>query len=163
MSMIHSILENRPLVISFLSLFIAQVLKIITHYIKHKEFDLSRAVGSGGMPSSHSSTVMALSTTIGLEYGWDSPLYAITLVFGLLVMYDASGVRLAVGKQARILNNIILEVKEGFKRDGMHIFTSKELRTDEKLKELIGHTKTEVIVGGLLGVLLAIVLFDILG
>ena len=160
--MLKEIFSNELILISFTGLIIAQILKILTYYIKTKKFDISMAFSSGGMPSSHSSTVMALSTSIGLEYGWGSVYFAIALVFSCLVMYDAAGVRLAVGKQAKILNSMIAEIKDGFKKEGLHIFTSKELKTDVKLKEFIGHTKIEVIAGALLGILTGAIMSNFL-
>src|SRR5690554_40081 len=109
--------------------------------------DFTRFVGSGGMPSSHSSFSMALTTTIGKMYNWDSPLFAVSLAFALIVMYDAAGVRRAAGKQAIILNKIIHDIHE-----------NKKL-TEERLKELIGHTPIEVFMGALLGILVANLLY----
>ncbi len=100
-------------------------------------------IGSGGMPSSHSSFVMGMSTAVGLAKGWDSSSYAIALVLSLIVMYDASGVRRSVGKQAIILNNIIED-----------LYHHKPIAQD-KLKELVGHTPVEVFAGALLGIVVA--------
>ncbi len=96
--------------ISLLSLFIAQFIKTFTVY----PFDITRIIGSGGMPSSHASFVSTLSTSIGLIYGFSSNFFAIVAVFSLIIMYDAGGVRRAVGEQANVLNNMIkhLELKQ---------------------------------------------------
>ncbi|QEK12156.1 divergent PAP2 family protein [Crassaminicella thermophila] len=135
--------ENDVLYATLLSWFIAQLLKVIITLIKEKKVNLYRFVGSGGMPSSHSSLVMGLSTAIGLKRGWNSTQYALALAFALIVMYDASGVRRAVGKQAIILNKII-EDRHKHKPIG-----------ERRLKELIGHTPVEVVAGALLGILIA--------
>jgi len=135
--------NNKALGVAVVAWFIAQLMKVILTIILDKRFDMNRFVGSGGMPSSHTSTVMGLSTAIGLMNGWDSTVYAISLTFALVVMYDASGVRRAVGKQAAILNKMILEIYE-----------HKHVGQDE-LKELIGHTPFEVIAGAVLGILIA--------
>lgn len=130
--------------ISAFSLFMAQFLKIFFL----KPFNIYTFFTSGGMPSSHSSFVSSLAVTVGLKYGFKSDLFAIVTVFALIVTYDASGVRRAVGQQANVLNNLIkhLEVKS-FSRD-------KEL-IKEDLKELIGHTPFEVFAGVILGALIA--------
>lgn len=135
------------LAISLLSLFITQVIKIFTVY----PFNFSRVIGSGGMPSSHASFVSTLSTSIGLRYGFRSDLFAIVAVFSLIIIYDAGGVRRAVGEQANVLNKIIrnLDLKQ-FSRSA-----DKELIIKD-LKELIGHTPIEVLAGTLLGIIIAL-------
>ena len=138
----QQIIQNEVLKVSLLSWFVAQVLKVFSTFAKEKRIDLYRLVGSGGMPSSHSSFVMGLSTAIGLKNGWASDEYAIALAFALIVMYDASGVRRAVGKQAIILNQLIKDWQ-------------KHKLKEKQLKELIGHTPIEVIAGGLIGILIA--------
>lgn len=135
------------LAISLLSLFITQVIKIFTVY----PFNFCRVIGSGGMPSSHASFVSTLSTSIGLRYGFRSDLFAIVAVFSLIIIYDAGGVRRAVGEQANVLNKIIrnLDLKQ-FSRSA-----DKELIIKD-LKELIGHTPIEVLAGTLLGIIIAL-------
>jgi acid phosphatase family membrane protein YuiD len=137
------VFNNDILIIGFLSWLVAQVLKIFTDFHKNKKIDMTRVVGSGGMPSSHSSLVMGISTSIGLKYGWGSDLYIVVLIFSLIVMYDASGVRRAVGTQATLLNIIIQD-----------LYNHKKI-SEEKLKELVGHTPKEVIAGALLGIIMA--------
>jgi acid phosphatase family membrane protein YuiD len=110
-----------------------------------RKLNLKRMVGSGGMPSSHSALVCSLTTIVGVRNGVESPLFAISLIFAAIVMYDAAGVRRAAGKQARILNQIIMS--EG-----------KKINIQEKLIELIGHTPLEVIVGGIVGVIVSLML-----
>ena len=139
----QQILKNDILCATFLSWLIAQILKVVITLILDKRLDFYRFVGAGGMPSSHSSLVMCLSTAIGLKCGWDSTQYAIALSFAIIIMYDASGVRRSVGKQAMILNQII-EDRQNHRPIG-----------EEKLKELIGHTPVEVIAGAILGILVA--------
>ncbi|MFW6269653.1 MAG: divergent PAP2 family protein [Bacillota bacterium] len=127
--------------ISLLSLLIAQFLKIFTHF----PLDVTRLIGSGGMPSSHSAFVSTLATVIGLKYGIKSDLFAIVGIFSLIVLYDAGGVRRAVGKQANVLNDIITHLNL------RNIDREKEFLKEE-LKELIGHTPFEVLAGTLLGI-----------
>ena len=128
---IEELSNNGILILSVISLLTAQLLKILTYLITFKQLNLSRAFGSGGMPSSHSSFVTTLSTSVGIVHGFDSTLFAISIVSSLIVMYDASGVRLAVGKQAKLLNELQLVVK---------LIASTELKAEEKFKELVGHT-----------------------
>ncbi|WP_456298071.1 divergent PAP2 family protein [Alkaliphilus pronyensis] len=141
----QSIGNNRVLLISLLAWFIAQTLKVIYTFVVDKHFNAWRFVGSGGMPSSHSAFVMSLSTSIGLIHGWDSSIFALSICFSLIVMYDAAGVRRAVGKQAIILNKII---------ENLHKKKEKK-ETEQRLKELIGHTPIEVVAGAFLGVIIA--------
>ena len=130
--------------ISIFACFLAQFIKIFTG--KEKRIDFSRIAMSGGMPSSHSSFVTSLSTLVGMDRGFDSVEFAICVVFALIVMYDASGVRRAVGKQAEILNQIVDDFFHG------------KFDQHKKLKELVGHTPKEVLFGALLGIIIGIVM-----
>jgi hypothetical protein len=121
----------------------AQVLKVFTNYFKAKKFDAERIVGAGGMPSSHTALVVSLAAAIGQQIGWDSPLFALSVVLAGIVMYDAAGVRRAAGKQARILNKLISE------------YHSHHAVREGRLKELLGHTPVEVFAGALLGISMA--------
>ena len=144
MEFFSQLFGNKVLWISIFACFLAQFIKIFTG--KEKRIEFSRIVMSGGMPSSHSSFVTSLSTLVGLERGFDSLEFSICVVFALIVMYDASGVRRAVGKQAAILNKIVQDVQHR-----KHI-------EHETLKELVGHTPKEVILGALLGILVALLM-----
>lgn len=128
--------------------FVAQILKTFIHLYFTKSFVPERLVGSGGMPSSHSATVCALSTATGLQCGVSSPEFAIAAIVAIVVMYDAIGVRRETGIQAKILNEM------------MELFNSmdKELSTEERLKEFVGHTPIQVLVGAILGILIAFLL-----
>lgn len=137
----QAILQNTPLWAAIIAWAAAQGIKIILTLIVDKKFDASRIVGTGGMPSSHSSFTMALSFSIGKYHGFDSPLFAIALIFSFVTMYDAQGIRRAAGKQAEILNMLILEHK---------------IPDVDKLKELLGHTPLEVAAGALLGILIGL-------
>ncbi|HTK10642.1 MAG TPA: divergent PAP2 family protein [Ktedonobacteraceae bacterium] len=135
-----TLFENRVLVASFLAWAIAQVSKTVYELIRERRLMLGRLVSSGGMPSSHSALVTALATATGRTLGVNSSEFAITVVLASIVMYDAAGVRRAVSLQARILNQMIDEMFMG------HPIAEKRLR------ELIGHTPIQVLVGGLLGI-----------
>ena len=108
-----------------------------------------RLFGSGGMPSSHSATVCALATTTGMEYGGESFQFAIAMVFAIIVMYDAIGVRREAGNQAKVLNEM------------MEVFVSmgSNMKAQDKLKEFIGHTPLQVLAGAILGVVVAVTVY----
>lgn len=133
------------LVTALISWFIAQLIKVIHTIIKNKKLDFRRFVGSGGMPSSHSSTVTSLATAVGIENGFLGSEFAIATVMALVVMYDAAGVRRAAGQQAKILNKIVEEWEH-----------ADFAQTDKRLKELLGHTPKEVFGGALLGIVIAL-------
>ncbi|MDP7980737.1 divergent PAP2 family protein [Bacillus sp. WLY-B-L8] len=136
----ETILHNNPLMSAVIAWFLAQLAKVIITLVKKREFDFAQFFASGGMPSSHSSTVTALAIAIGIEEGFSSSLFAIVAIFAIIVMYDASGVRLAVSKQAKILNDFFHGRQTDYK----------------KLNELVGHTPYQVIIGALLGIVVAI-------
>jgi acid phosphatase family membrane protein YuiD len=140
-----TLLDNRILVAAFIAWLIAQLSKTIYELIRYRQLRLSRLVSAGGMPSSHSALVMSLATATGRVAGIDSAVFAISLVLAAIVMYDAAGVRRAVSIQARILNQMIDEAFQG------------KPFAEERLRELIGHTPTQVLVGALLGVGVALV------
>lgn len=131
---------NKILTISLVSWFIAQALKVIISIIQNGKLDYHRFIGAGGMPSSHSALAMSLATAIGIEHGWDSTLFALSLVVALIIMYDAASLRRAAGQQAEVLNKMLDEL--------FHDGRIKE----ERLKELLGHTPLEVLAGALLGI-----------
>lgn len=140
----NAIFSNKILGLSLASMLFAQLLKVITNYITYKKFDVTRFVETGGMPSSHSSFVSTLTTCMGFARGFNSPEFAACFVFSLIIMYDAAGVRKAVGEQAKIINRIIIK------------FEKNDHNVDEELKELIGHTRLQVIAGAVLGILIGL-------
>jgi len=142
----RTILDNRILVAAFVAWAIAQLSKTMYELIRYRKLILSRIVSAGGMPSSHSALVMSLATATGRVTGIESAAFAISLVLAAIVMYDAAGVRRAVSIQARILNQMINEAFEG------------KPFAEKRLRELIGHTPIQVIVGGLLGIGVALVI-----
>ena len=135
--------SNRIIWVSLLAWFVAQLLKVVLTVISMKKIDLTRFVGSGGMPSSHAALIVSLTTSIGYQEGFHSSIFALSLVVALVVMYDAAGVRRAAGRQAAVLNEIVAELQ-----------SSHTIR-EEKLIELLGHTPVEVIAGALLGILVS--------
>lgn len=141
-----SIFTNYPLICAFLAFAIAQFIKLFTSWYKERRWDIKQLVGSGGMPSSHSATVAALATAIGVQEGFGGALFAIALILGCIVMYDATGVRLQAGRQAEVLNQIVYELP-----------AEHPLAESRPLRELLGHTPPQVIAGGLLGVITAVI------
>lgn len=118
----------------------AQVIKTIIFAFEHRRADMRMLFTTGGMPSSHSSSVVAMATSVGLLEGFDSTLFAIALALAVVVMYDSAGVRRAAGKQAAVLNQIVSE-----------LLSEQHKLSGAKLKELLGHSPNEVILGALLG------------
>lgn len=135
------ILDNRVLLIALVACLTAQATKLIVELIRNHKVNFRVLVETGGMPSSHSALVAALAAGVGQTAGWASSEFAIATVFAFIVMYDAAGVRRAAGKQAQILNQMIDEFFQG----------EHEL-AEERLKELLGHTPVQVIVGSILGI-----------
>ena len=124
----------------------AQALKIpICHHVEHV-WDFSRFHGSGGMPSSHSAMVTGTAVMIGGLYGFDSGLFALSVVVAMIVMYDAAGVRRETGTQATVINQILKDM----------LLNGKKI-SDEELKELVGHTPLEVAGGALTGLAVAVI------
>ncbi|MBE3091795.1 MAG: divergent PAP2 family protein [Candidatus Atribacteria bacterium] len=140
------IFRNKIIIIAFITWVVNQILKLIIFYITEKKWDMRRFVGAGGMPSTHSALSICVATTIGLKEGWDSPLFALAIVIAFIIMADAAGVRRETGEQAKVLNKIILE-----------FFEERKIR-DKNLKELVGHTPFEVIVGAFIGIVMAWIL-----
>jgi uncharacterized protein len=139
--------RNRIFIATISSWFAAQVLKVLIGVIREGKFNFKWLISSGGMPSSHSSLSMCLTTSIGLYYGFDSGLFAMALGFAVITMFDAQGVRWHSGRQAQALNRIMED-----------LYHHKGIQT-APLKQFLGHTPVEVYVGGLLGVILAVVFY----
>jgi acid phosphatase family membrane protein YuiD len=136
----ETIFDNHILVVALIACLMAQLLKVVFELAKEGKFNFRSLVGTGGMPSAHSALVTALATGVGQTAGWASGQFAIAFVFAVIVMYDAAGVRQAAGKQARILNQLVDE-----------LFQEDPKFNEERLKELLGHTPVQVIVGAALG------------
>ena len=148
--MLSKLLDNKIIVTAFIAWFVAQVLKTIIHAFVYKTLDLKRLVGDGGMPSCHSAVVSSCALMTGLTQGFDSAIFAIILVMAIIVMHDASGVRLETGKQARAIKDISQILEE---LSSIHI-------DDEKLKEFVGHTHLQVFMGALLGIVVALICYN---
>ncbi|MCI8354745.1 MAG: divergent PAP2 family protein [Lachnospiraceae bacterium] len=145
MDFLQDVFQNKIFVSAALGWLVAQVLKTIIYLIINKRFVAERMVGGGGMPSSHSATVCALATAAGMRYGGGSFEFAVAAMFAIVVMYDAMGVRRETGIQAKVLNEM------------MELLTNmgKKMSAEDKLKELVGHTPLQVLMGAILGILIA--------
>lgn len=139
------ILGNKILDVVVVAWFIAQFYKVISALITEKKINIKRFWETGGMPSSHSSTVSSLATAVGISQGVSSIYFAISVIFAIIVMHDASGIRRAAGKQAGVLNALGKSLSNLF----------EEKFHQEQLKELLGHTPVEVMVGAILGIAIA--------
>lgn len=148
MNVWNDMLGNQILVSAVVGWTVAQVLKTLIDFALNKSFNAERLVGSGGMPSSHSATVCALTTAAALEYGVRSFEFAVSFVLSMVVMYDAIGVRRETGKQAKLLNSILMENPLKLNAEVLQ----------EKLKEYVGHTPLQVLAGAILGIGLALLL-----
>ena len=135
----------RYLVVPFFTWFGIQLFKLIYDLVTKKQFNFKRLMQSGGMPSSHSAVVVSLTTMVGKTEGITSPLFAVSVIFSTIVMYDAAGVRRAAGKQAKVLNKIV-------QTPGL---TGVEV--SEKLIEALGHTPVQVLVGASLGLIIGLI------
>jgi acid phosphatase family membrane protein YuiD len=136
--------NNKILIIAICTWAITQVLKVIVILIQEKRIAWNYFITSGGMPSSHSSTVCALATSIGMITGVGSVYFAIAVVLAAVVMYDAAGVRQSVGQHSAALNRIVKEFS--FKISG---------DTQKDFREFVGHTPFQVIIGAVVGIIIA--------
>lgn len=142
-----TILDNKVLLAALVSMLLAQAIKFIIAFMGSKKPNLRILTSTGGMPSSHSALVTSLVVAIGFEKGLASIELAIAVVFAMIVMYDAAGIRRAAGKQAKVLNKMIDNMDQG------------QNIKEEHLKELLGHTPVEVVVGAVLGILVALAFY----
>ena len=143
--MFYEIITNQALMIPVSAWTIAQLTKMSIALMQGKGLDFRYMVSSGGMPSAHSAVVTALATTVGMTQGIGSALFGATVILAMIVMYDAAGVRQAVSQQSVVLNRIVRELRL------KHSITSLEA----DMRELIGHTPFQVIVGAVSGLVLA--------
>ncbi len=152
MNWILDLLSNPFFITGLTAWAVAQVLKVIIYAIVNKKFDITRLFGDGGMPSGHSATVTSLAVLAGIVYGAGTFEFAIAALLAIIVCHDAMGVRLETGKQAILINEII---------KSFDVFSSEEL-PEVKLKEFVGHTPIQVLMGMIIGVANAFVMNAIL-
>ncbi len=139
------VFQNKIFLLTLFSWLTAQCIKIGLGVIFEKKFNFKWLLGTGGMPSAHAAAVTALAFSVGLEIGYDTPLFIATFVFAFITMFDAQGVRRAAGKQAAVLNKMVDE-----------LYQKMEIEP-ERLKELLGHTPIEVFAGAFLGMMIALI------
>ena len=144
--MMGMILQYKYIVVPFAVWFFIQLFKLIYDLVTTKQFNFKRILGAGGMPSSHSAVVVSIATLIGKNYGVDSAIFGLALMFALVVMYDACGVRRAAGKQAKLLNEIV-------NTPGL-----SSIEVQGKLQEALGHTPVQVFVGATIGIIAGLIL-----
>lgn len=145
MSFFIDLINNKIFMASVIGWFVAQVLKTVIHMWVNKKFVAERMVGGGGIPSSHSATVCALVTATAIEYGPGSFQFAMAAIFAIIVMYDAMGVRRETGIHSKVLNEMI----------DMFTHMGKQMSVEETLREFVGHTPLQVLMGAILGVVIA--------
>ncbi len=143
LNLIVELSGNRIFIAVLLAWAIAQGTKVFLGIVTEKRFNFKWFLGTGGMPSAHAATVSALATAIGLKCGVKSYLFAVTLIFAWIVLMDAQGFRRSAGKQAEALNKILDD-----------IYWRKKIG-EARLKELLGHTPFEVLMGAIIGILAA--------
>ena len=147
MNQLKDLFSNAFLITGLASWLAAQLLKTVIHLILYKKLDIQRLYGDGGMPSGHSATVSALATMCGLRLGFGSVEFAISAILAVIVCHDAMGVRRETGKQAQVINELLRFLESGREAD---------------MKELVGHTPVQVWAGILIGILNALLLFEVL-
>ncbi|MCI8977878.1 divergent PAP2 family protein [bacterium 1xD8-48] len=151
MKFLTELFGNRIFISAALGWFVAQVLKTLIHMFITKQFVMERMVGSGGMPSSHSATVCGLATAVGIRYGGGSYEFAMAAILAIVVMHDAMGVRMETGRQGKVLNEM------------MEVFTNmgKQISAEARLKEFVGHTPLQVLMGAILGIIIAVIVMSV--
>ena len=143
MGLLSQIGPIRVLIIPFAAWLVAQVLKVTIQSLRERRLNLHYLVRAGGMPSAHSTLVCALVTAAGIVYGVNSGIFAISVVLAAIVMYDAASVRQTVDRQSAVLSQLLLD------------FPKTQLEFGHRMGQLVGHTRFQVVVGAILGVLLA--------
>ena len=138
------IAKNKIFMTTLSAWLIGQTIKVAIGMIRQKKFDFRWFIGTGGMPSSHVAGASCLAASMGFEYGFSSPYFALAAAFTIVVMFDAQGVRRATGKQASILNKITEDIYW------------KGKIPEGRLRELVGHTPVEVIAGFIVGITIAV-------
>lgn len=147
MSILYDIVRNKPFMCAAACWLAAQLAKILITAIVEHTLDLGKLIAPGGMPSSHTAFVTGVAVTVGAEQGFGSVLFAIAAAFAIVTMYDACGVRRAVGNQAKALNNIIERLN-----------ANDAQANQEAVREILGHTPFQVLIGFLLGLTVSVLI-----
>lgn len=144
----EQIAANKPLVCAALGWLTAQLLKFLIAWLIDKKLDWRRCFGMGGMPSSHTAFVLSLALSTGFTEGFQSTYFALAFALMVIVVYDAMGVRYETGKQGKVINQILRE-----------LFMEGKPLTDQKLKELVGHSPIEVLGGAIVGLVITLIVY----
>jgi acid phosphatase family membrane protein YuiD len=152
---------NFPLWSALAAIFFAQFVKVPIQYLATRKLNWSLLTSTGGMPSSHSAAVTALTTGIALEEGLNSAVFAVSAMFAIITMFDATGVRRQAGEQAIVLNQLVADFNKII-ADAKNWPKKPEQEKRKELKELLGHKPIEVFFGGLTGIALTLILFFLL-
>jgi len=152
------ILTNTPLLAALFGIIFAQFVKIPIGYLITGIVDWKLFTSTGGMPSSHSAAVTALTTAIAFETGLGSPLFAVSAIFAIIVMFDATGVRFQAGQQAIIINKMRTDFQT-FVSQSKGWTQKKDIEKIEELKTLLGHKPSEVFMGALTGIVISILIY----
>lgn len=146
---IRDILSNFPLMMGLCGWFVAQVLKFLLNLAVNRELNFGLLASSGGMPSSHSATVCAMTVAVGIIHGFGSTFFAVCFIFSFIVMYDAMNVRRSAGEQAQILNKLILDLLD-----------QSKISVEPTLREILGHTPLQVVVGAIIGIAIPVAVYE---
>ena len=153
-----AILQNVPLLAALFGIIFAQFVKIPIKFMITRKLDWKLFTSTGGMPSSHSAAVTSLTTAIAFETGVDSPLFAVSAIFAVIVMFDASGVRFQAGQQALIINQMRLDFQT-FVQEAKGWQNKDEEQKIKELKTLLGHKPSEVFAGAVTGIIISVVIY----
>jgi uncharacterized protein len=153
-----ALLTNFPLWAALAAIFFAQFIKVPIQYIASRKLDWSLLTSTGGMPSSHSAAVTALSIGVALETGFNSAVFSVSAIFAIITMFDATGVRRQAGEQAIVLNQLVVDFQK-FVSEAKHWTDKPENEKRKELKELLGHKPIEVFFGCITGIILTLLLY----
>lgn len=152
--MLPTLFSNYPLWTSVIAVVFVQVFKLLWNYVIHGKWDWNWLIQTGSMPSGHTAAVTSLATAVGIQEGWGSPLFAVTVIFAFIVMYDAAGIRRHAGIQAKVLNRLVEDVHRLW-LEMRHKKDRSPRETGIKLKEILGHQPIEVAIGATVGIFIA--------
>lgn len=156
-----TIFQNVPLLAALLGILLAQFIKIPVTYFFTRKLDWTLMTSTGSMPSSHSAAVTSLTTAIAFEHGLDSTLFAVSAIFAVIVMFDATGIRYQAGQQAVIINQMRIDFQT-FVEEARGWQKKDEEQKIEELKTLLGHKPSEVFVGALLGIFISVIIYTVI-
>lgn len=152
---------NTPLMIALFAIIFAQFIKIPIQYAVTRELDWKLFSSTGGMPSSHSAAVTSLTTAVAYEHGVGSTIFAVSTMFAVITMYDATGVRFQAGQQALTINKLRTDL-QAFMNETKNWQNKKEEEKIEELKTLLGHKPSEVFMGALTGIAISVIVYSMI-